>query len=130
VPAYWGPCQTQSDAKVIAGAWRMTWYVRNQVAASLNGVLLLTVGRWSTLYFFRQPGRDGTWGSAESGRYRATCDQPCFHYEFKFQGARGKPLVIDLASTVVEVSKIVLTSEILEIYFPSGRVIHCRPYPE
>ena len=41
----------QSDAKVIADAWRMTSYVRNQ-EASLNGALLLTAGRWSTLYFF------------------------------------------------------------------------------
>ena len=44
--------------------------------------------------------------------------------------ARGKSLVIDLASTAVEVCEIVFASEILEIYFPSGRVIHCRPYPE
>jgi len=120
----------QSDAKVIAGAWRMTPYVRDQEAASLNGVLLLTVGRWSTLYFFQQPGRDGTWGSAESDRHRPTGDQLCFHYEFKFQGGGCKPPVIDLASTEVEVSKIVLIPEILVIYFPSGNLIHCRPYPE
>jgi phytoene dehydrogenase-like protein len=81
----------QTDAKVVAGAWRMTSYVRNQEAASLNGVLLLMAGRWSTLYFFRQPRIDGTRGRAESGRYRATGDQLCFHYEFKFQGGGGKP---------------------------------------
>ena len=51
MPAYLGPMPDQSDAKVIADAWRMTSYVRNQ-EASLNGALLLTAGRWSTLYFF------------------------------------------------------------------------------
>lgn len=120
----------QSDVKVIEGAWRMTSYVRDQETVSLSGVLLLTAGRWSTLYFFQQPGTDGTWGSAESGRYKVKGDQLTFHHEFTFQGGGGKRLVIDLASTTVEVCKIVLTSQILEIYFPSGNVIHCRRYPE
>jgi len=120
----------QSDVKVIEGAWRMTSYVRSQEAVSLNGVLLLTAGRGSTLYFFQQPGTDGTWGSAESGRYKVKGDQLIFHHEFTFQGGGGKRLVIDLASTTVEVCRIVLTSEILETCFPSGNVIHCRRYPE
>jgi hypothetical protein len=119
-----------SDTNVIEGAWRMQSYVRNGESISLNGVLLMTAGRWSTLYFIAQPGTNEFWGSAEAGRYEVKGDQLRFHHEFTFQGGGGKKLLIDLASTTVEECKIVLTSEILGIYFPSGNVIHCRRYPE
>ena len=116
--------------RVIEGAWRMESYVRNGDAVSLSGVLLLAAGRWSTLYFVPQRGTDECWGSAEAGRYEVNGDQLSFHHEFIFQGGGGKKLLIDLASTTLEVCKIVLTSETLEIHFPSGNVIHCRSYSE
>jgi hypothetical protein len=108
----------------------MESYVRNGDAVSLSGVLLLAAGRWSILYFVPQPGTGECWGSAEGGRYEVNGDQLSFHHELTFQGGGGKRLVIDLASTTVEVCKIVLTSETLEIHFPSGNVIHGRRYPE
>jgi predicted acyltransferase len=120
----------QSNTMVIEGAWRMESYVRNREAVSLTGVLLMTAGRWSTLYFIPQPGANECWGSAESGRYDVKGDRLTFHHEFAFQGGGDEKLVIDLASTTVEICKIVLTSEILKIYFPSGNVIHCRRYSE
>ncbi len=120
----------QSDTMFIDGAWRMESSVRNGEAVPLTGVLLMTAGRWSTLYFIPQPGAKECWGSAESGRYHIKGDQLTFHHEFTFQGGGDKNLLIDLASTTVEVCKIVLTSETLKIYFPSGNVIHCRRYSE
>lgn len=104
----------------------MESYVRNGEAVSLTGVLLMTAGRWSTLYFIAQQGANDCWGSAESGRYDLKGDQLTFHHEFTFQGGGEKKLLIDLASTTVEVCRIVLTSEILKIHFPAGNVIHCR----
>ena len=114
----------------IDGAWRMESSVRNGEAVPLTGVLLMTAGRWSTLYFIPQPGANERWGSAESGRYQVEGDQLTFHHEFTFQGGGDKKLLIDLASTTVEICKIVLTSEILKIHFPSGTIIHCRRYSE
>jgi hypothetical protein len=118
----------QSNTMVIEGAWRMESYVRNREAVSLTGVLLMTAGRWSTLYFIPQSGTKECWGSAESGRYDVKGDQLTFHHEFTFQGGGDEKLVIDLASTTVEICKIVLTSEILKIHFPNGSVIHCQRY--
>lgn len=119
-----------NNAKIIEGAWRMESYVRSGESISLNGLLLLTANRWSTLYFVPQPGNDEFWGSAESGRYEVHGNQLTFHHELTFQGGAGKSLLIDLASSTTEVCTIVLTSEMLEIYFPSNNVIHCRRYPE
>jgi hypothetical protein len=120
----------QSATVAIEGAWRMESYVRNGEAIVLTGVLLITAGRWSTLYFIPQASTEECWSSAESGRYQLNGDQLTFHHEFKFQGGGGKTLLIDPASTTVEICKIVLTSEMLEIDFPSGNVIHCRRYSE
>lgn len=120
----------QSNAKLIEGAWRMEAYIREGVAVSLTGVLLLTSGQWSTLFFVPQSGTNEKWGSAESGRYEVKDNQVTFHHELTFQGGGGKQLLIDLASKTVETCRIVLTPEILEIYFPSGNIIHCRRPPE
>jgi hypothetical protein len=130
VPGVFGPMPNQSNPAGIEGAWRMESRVRDGEAVSLTGVLLMTAGRWSTLYFIPQPGANECWGSAESGRYDVKGDQLTFHHEFTFQGGGDKQILIDLASIKVEVCKIVLTSEVLEIYFPSGNVIHCRRYSE
>lgn len=119
-----------NQSNVIEGAWRIRAYVRNGQSISLSGILLMTAGRWSTLYFVPEPGTTEFWGSAESGRYQLQGDQLSFRHEFTFQGGAGKKLLIDLASTTEEMCKIVLTPEILEIYFPSGNVIHCRRDPE
>jgi hypothetical protein len=124
------PMPKQSNTMVIEGAWRMESYVHNCEAVSLTGILLMTAGRWSTLYFIPQPGANECWGSAESGRYDVKGDQLTFHHEFTFQGGGDERLLIDLASTTVEICKIVMTSEILKIHFPSGNVIHCRRYSE
>jgi hypothetical protein len=130
VPGVLVPMSNQSNTAVIEGAWRMESHVCNGEAVSLTGVLLMTENRWSTLYFIPQPSANECWGSAESGRYDVKGDQLTFHHEFTFQGGGDKKLVIDLAPTAVEICKIVLTSEILTIHFPSGNVIHCRRYSE
>ena len=108
----------------------MESYVREGNPVLLTGILLLTAGRWSTLYFVPQPGSGEKWGSAEAGRYEVENNQVTFRHELTFQGGGGKQLFMELASTTVEACGIVLTPEILEIYFPSGSVIHCRRYPE
>lgn len=120
----------QSSTLTIEGAWRIESYVRNGETLSLTGVLLVTAGRWSTLYFISQPGTGECWGSAESGRCDLNGDQLTFHHEFTFQGGGDKKLLIDLASAAVETCRIVLTPERLKIHFPSGNVIHCRRYSE
>jgi hypothetical protein len=108
----------------------MESYVRIREAAPLTGVLVMTAGRWSTLYFISQPGTNERWGSAESGRYEVKEDQLTFYHELTFQGGVGEEPVMDLASVTVEICSIVLTSDTLDIHFPSGNVIHCRRYPE
>lgn len=108
----------------------MDSYFRNGEAISVTGILLMTAARWSTLYFSSEPGADEPRGSAESGRYTIEDDQLTFHHELTFQGGGGKNLLIDLASTTVESCRIVLTSETLEIHFPSRNVILCRRYSE
>lgn len=120
----------QSSTLTIEGAWRIESYVRNGETLSLTGVLFVTAGRWSTLYFISQPDTHECWGSAESGRYDLKGDQLTFHHEFTFQGGGDKKLLIDLASATVEICRIVLTPEMLKIHFPSGNVIHCRRYSE
>jgi hypothetical protein len=130
VPGVLVPVPYQSNTMLVEGAWQMESYVRNGETVSLTGVLLMTAGRWSTLYFIPRPGAKECWGSAESGRYDVKGDQLTFHHEFTFQGGGDKELLIDLASTTVEICKIALTSEILKVHFPSGNVIHCRRYSE
>jgi hypothetical protein len=120
----------QSDKVTIEGAWRIESYVRDDETVLLAGVLLITAGRWSTLYFIPQTGTGECWGSAESGRYELKGDQLVFHHELTFQGGGGKKLLTDLASTTMEICRIVLTSETMKIYFPSSNVIHCRRYSE
>ena len=121
---------SQPNSIVIEGAWRIDSYVRDEEATLLTGILIMAQGRWSTLYFIPQPATSEHWGSAESGRYTSESDRLTFHHEFTFQGGGGKSLLIDLHSTTVEACRIVLTSDTLQIYFPSGNVIHCRRFSE
>ena len=114
----------------IDGAWRLESYIRDGRATAVAGVLIITAGRWSTLYFVPQTQASECWGSAESGRYRLKEDRLTFYHEFTFQGGGGKPLLIDLASTTVETCRIDLAAGTLVIHFPSGSVIHCRRHSE
>src|ERR1017187_7893017 len=114
-----------TDSMVIEGAWHMDSYARNGEVVALTGILLMTAGRWSTLYFVPQPGIEERWGSAEAGRYTLENNSLTFHHELTFQGGGGKNLVIDMASTTAESCAIELASETLKIHFPSGNVIYC-----
>lgn len=115
---------------VIEGAWHVDSYVRAGETLALTGILLMTSGRWSTLYFVPQPGTGQRWGSAEAGRYTFENGRLTFHHELTFQGGAGKIPVIDAASTTVESCAVELSSTTLKIYFPSGNVIHCSRYSE
>jgi hypothetical protein len=115
---------------VIEGAWHVDSYVRDGVVIQLIGTLLMTSGRWSTLYFVPQPGTDQRWGSAETGRYTFEDGRLTFHHQLTFQGGAQKTLVIETASTTVESCPVELSSETLKIHFPSGNVIHCSRYSE
>lgn len=117
----------QRSSSVIDGAWRMESYIRDGKSISPAGILLMTEGRWSTLYFISEGSRTNErWGSAEAGRFELNQDQLIFHHEFTFQGGGGKELLMDLSSSTVETCRIEFTSESLRIFFPSGSAIHCR----
>jgi hypothetical protein len=122
--------QKPTNSMVIEGAWHVDSYARDGDVVPLTGILLLTSGRWSTLYFVSQPGTDQRWGSAEAGRYTFENGRLTFHHELTFQGGAEKLSVIDVASTTVESCSIELSSETLKIHFPSGNVIHCSRYSE
>lgn len=117
---------TESDVVAIEGAWRLESYVRDGNSTAVTGILLLTAGHWSTLYFVPQAGGGGYRGSAEAGRYFLKEDQLTFEHELTFQGGGDTRLFIDLASTTLEKCRIVLTPATLVIHFPSGSVIHCH----
>src|ERR1700692_3907038 len=113
----------QSDTS-IEGAWQLESYARGGVTTAVCGVLLLTCGQWSTLYFLPQaPGT--SWGSAESGRYTVKDERLTFYHQYTFQGGGEKSIVMDLNSKVVEDCRIEI-AENLTIFFPSGSVIRCR----
>jgi hypothetical protein len=114
----------------IEGAWRVDSYVRDGVAVQLIGTLLMTSGRWSTLYFVPQPGTDQRWGSAEAGRFTFEAGRLTFYHELTFQGGEEKTPAIETASTTVESCSVELSSETFKIHFPSGNVIHCSRYSE
>jgi hypothetical protein len=114
----------QGVGTAIEGAWQLESYARGGVTTAVSGVLLLTAGRWSTLYFVPQAA-DKHWGSGESGRYTLREDHLTFYHQYTFQGGGDKPIVMDLDSKVVEDCRIELT-DVLTIYFPSGSVIRCR----
>lgn len=118
----------QRNSSVIDGAWRMESYIRGGESISVAGVLLMTEGRWSTLYFVAEPGANDHWGSAETGGFEFDQDQLTFHHEFTFQGGGRKNLLIDLSSSTVETCRTEFTSESLRIFFPSGSVISCRRF--
>ena len=117
-----------ANSTVIEGAWQVDSYVRDGDVVPLTGTLLMTAGRWSTLYFVPQPGTDQRWGSAEAGRYTFENGVLTFRHELTFQGSGEKIPVIDTASTTVESCSIELSSKTLKIRFPSGNKIHCSRY--
>jgi hypothetical protein len=118
-----------TDAQVsvsIEGVWQLESYVRAGVSKSVTGVLFLTGGQWSTLYFVPQTTSGEYWGSGESGRYTLHGDRLTFHHRYTFQGGADKPVVTNLDSQVVEECRIEASVDQLTIYFPSGSIIRCR----
>jgi hypothetical protein len=109
----------------IEGAWQLESYARNGISTAVQGVLLLTAGRWSTLYFVPQSSGQ-YWGSGESGRFTLNGDRLTFFHQHTFQGGGEKPILIELNSQVVEECRIEASPDLLTIYFPSGSVIRCR----
>lgn len=110
----------------IEGAWDLESYARGGVSTAVTGVLLLTAGRWSTLYFVPQATANQYWGSGESGRYTWRDNRLTFYHQHTFQGGADKPLVMELDSKVVEECALEMAENLLTIHFPSGSVIRCR----
>lgn len=110
----------------IEGAWQLESYARGGVSTSVTGVLLLTDGVWSTLYFVPESVAGQYWGSGESGSYTLNGDRLTFHHQLTFQGGANKPILMDLNSKIVEECRIEAFQEMLTIYFPSGSIIRCR----
>ena len=118
-----------NDAPVsvpIEGVWQLESYSGGGVSTSVSGVLFLTSGQWSTLYFVPQATSGEYWGSGESGRYALHGDRLTFHHRYTFQGGADKPVVTNLDSQVVEECRIEASVDQLTIYFPSGSIIRCR----
>jgi hypothetical protein len=105
-------------------------YVRAGVSASLAGVLFLTSGQWSTLYFVPHATSGEYWGSGESGRYTLHGDRLTFYHHYTFQGGADKPVVTNLDSQVVEECRIEASGDQLTIHFPSGSIIRCQRHQE
>ncbi len=114
----------------IEGAWQLESYARADTTTAVKGVLLLTGGQWSTLYFVAQAAAGQYWGSGESGRYALQGDRLTFYHRYTFQGGGDKPLVTNLDSQVVEECRIEASGDQLTIHFPSGSVIRCRRHKE
>ena len=122
-----------TDAQVsvpIEGVWQLESYARGGVTTSVTGVLFLTSGQWSTLYFVPQATSGEYWGSGESGRYTLHGDRLTFYHRYTFQGGAEKPVVTNLDSQVVEECRIEADGDELTIYFPSGSVIRCRRHEQ
>lgn len=113
----------------IEGAWQLESYARGETATPVTGVLLLTAGRWSTLYFVPQSSGQ-YWGSGEAGHYTLKADRLTFHHQYTFQGGGDKALLMDLDSKVIEECRIESSVDTLTIYFPSGSIIRCRRHEE
>jgi hypothetical protein len=122
---------TDADVSVpIEGAWQLESYSRGDVSTAVAGVLLLTSGQWSTLYFVPQANSGQYWGSGESGRYTARSNRLTFYHRYTFQGGGDRPIVTNLDSQVVEECRIEVSKDQLTIYFPSGSIIRCRRHQE
>jgi hypothetical protein len=115
------PVTTAVDIK---GAWQTETYVANGTTHSVDGVLLLTADRWSTLYFVPFP--DGVWGSAEAGAYAYDGTRLTFHHRLIFQGGGRRPLEINQSASRVEVCHARLEGDRFTISFPSGNLLHLR----
>lgn len=114
----------------IEGAWQLQSYARGDVSTAVTGVLLLTAGQWSTLYFVPQATSGEYWGSGECGRYTLRGDRLTFFHRYTFQGGGDQPIVTNLDSQIVEECRIEASGDQLTIYFPSGSVIRCRRHQE
>lgn len=111
----------------VDGVWATETYVVAGKATSIDGVLFLTAGYWSTLYFV--PGQQGAWGSAEAGRYSFDGTVLTFHHRLVFQGGGGRPLQIDQQADREERCGVVFADDCLTISFPSGNHLHLRRKP-
>jgi len=109
----------------IEGVWQLKSYAREGVSTAVTGVLFLTSGQWSTLYFVPEATSGKYWGSGESGRYTLYGDRLTFYHHYTFQGGAEKPVVTNLDSQVVEECRIEASGDQLTIYFPSGSIIRC-----
>lgn len=108
----------------IEGVWRLESYAVGGVEKEVQGLLFLTAGYWSTLYFV--PGGDGPWGSAEAGRYQHEGERLVFLHQLLFQGGGGRPLHIDQQANREEVCRVTFQGDRLSIDFPSGNRLHLR----
>jgi hypothetical protein len=113
---------TKEGNTVAEGVWQMESFTRGEQTTAVRGVLFLTAGRWSTLYFV-PAGEAGHWGSGESGRYELSGDQLTFFHQHTFQGGGGRDIVMNLDSHVVERCRIECDAQHLTIFFPSGSII-------
>ncbi len=108
----------------VDGAWEILSYVVGGRSTPVQGVLLLTMGHWATVYFV--PGDAGPWGSAESGLFAYENGQLTFHHRQTFQGGGGRELAIDQAGTRVEVCRVEVGGDALTVEFPSGNTLNLR----
>lgn len=106
------------------GVWRLDTYVVGGQEQQVHGLLFLTGGYWSTLYFV--PGDGGAWGSAEAGRYQFDGRQLVFLHQLVFQGGGGRPLRMDERADREETCQVTLEGGRLSIDFPSGNTLHLR----
>jgi hypothetical protein len=113
-----------ASTSTLDGAWRTARYVVKGNATEIDGVLLLTDGHWSTLYFVDGP--EGAWGSAEAGTYRFDGATLTFVHRLMFQGSGGRPLHLTQTASHVEACPITLTEDSLTIQFPSGNTLVCH----
>lgn len=115
-------------SQTVEGVWTTETYVVGGKETSVDGVLFLTRGQWSTLYFV--PGEQGPWASAEAGRF--TCDGQTltFHHRLVFQGGGGRSLQIDQHAAREERCRVTCADDRLTIDFPSGNTLHLRRVAE
>jgi hypothetical protein len=108
------------------GAWQVETYVVKGSPTAVDGMLLLTAGRWSTLYFVPRPA--GPWASAEAGAYKIEGDTLTFYHRLLFQGGGASALEINQTADRVEVCTVQVDGTRMAISFPSGNTLHCQRF--
>jgi hypothetical protein len=111
-------------ASELEGAWQTERYVVKGRSHDIEGVLLLTGGRWATLYFV--PTSAGPWGSAEAGAYSVDGDRLTFHHELMLQGGGDRTLNVNPTAGHAETCDVQLEANRCTIRFPSGNSLHLR----